>query len=480
MRPPFQNSLDVIVSRSLCNSSLHYFSKLMLLKTRGVVWLDALHHAIVFDALERVFRGEITRLIINIPPRYSKTESLLMFVAWCLGQVPDCEFIFASYSGRLASTNSWRAREMVKSEAFRLLYPHVIIDDSSQAKDEWRTLAGGCVYATGTEGAITGYGAGKMRPGFGGAIIIDDPLKADDARSDVVRPQKNDWYLESLQSRANNKRTPIIVIAQRLHEEDMPGWLMNGGTGEHWDSIVLPAINEDGTALWPEKHTIEDLHRMQMAAPYMFAGQYLQRPSPPEGGIFKPDNIRIIDAAPRLVSKVRAWDLAASEDEGAYTAGFLLGVTENERYVILDVLRLQGSPDQVEEAIVSAAFMDGYMTKIGLPQDPGQAGKSQLAYYTKKLAGFTIDASPESGDKITRAGPFASQVNLGNVDMVRGEWNYALKHEMRHFPNSKYKDQVDASSRAFMVLSGRKPSMLITPELLQRASRPPVRVVGGM
>jgi predicted phage terminase large subunit-like protein len=472
------------IDRNAAHEDLYFYSRYMLAKRKGVKWVRAPHHPCVCHALERVLRGECKRLIITIPPRYSKTELVSVgFVTWALGLFPDSEFILTSFSSELASTNSWYARDAVMNEAYGQLFPGVVLDSSSTAKDHWRTTKGGIVYAKGAQGTITGFGAGKLRDSFGGALIIDDPHKPDEAESDVVRKGVITWYQNTVGSRLNSPNTPIILIMQRLHEEDLAGWLLAGGTGEVWEHVSLPAIAEEndplgravGEALWPEKHTIEDLRVMETASPYVFSGQYQQRPAPLGGGMFKPDRMGILDVVPKLLRKVRAWDLAATEDDGDWTAGLLLGEQENGRWLIMDVRRLRGAPDEVEEAIRATANTDGYSTRVALPQDPGQAGKTQISYYTKKLAGYRIHASPEWNSKTTRAEPFASQVNLSNVDMMRGDWNYALKHEMSNFPFGKTKDQVDAASRAFMVMTEKKRPFRPTQNMIQMAGIAPPR-----
>jgi predicted phage terminase large subunit-like protein len=202
---------------------------------------------------------------------------------------------------------------------------------------------------------------------------------------------------------------------------------------------------------------------MQDAAPFTFSGQYQQAPTPLEGGIFRPDQIAPVDAAPGVVDSVRAWDLAASHDDGDWTVGALLGrMPASGRIVIGDIVRLRGRPDEVEAAIVSTANRDGRRVTISLPQDPGQAGKAQIAYLTKALIGYVVKSSPETGDKVTRAEPFASQVNVGNVDMVRAEWNGPMIAEMRNFPNGKFDDQIDAASRGFNHLSSSRGDMRIS------------------
>ncbi len=402
----------------------------------------------------RVFRGECKRLIINIPPRYSKTELVNNFVGWSLGHAPDSEFILTSYAAQLASNNSWQIREMVQHDEYSEIFHDFALRPDSAAKHEWRTSKDGIVYASGAGGTITGYGAGKHRDGFGGAIIIDDPHKADEARSDVIRQGVIEWFQNTLESRKNDpENTPIILIMQRLHEKDLAGWLMDGGNGEEWEHVCLPAIQADGTALWPEKHSIEMLRRMQQAAPYTYAGQYQQAPAPPEGNIFKPDKIEEVDAVPAGTRFVRGWDFAASVEEPGkdpdWTVGYKLGLTPTGRWIIADIVRFRGGPEAVEAALLNTARRDGPGTRIRIPQDPGQAGKSQAANFTKLLAGFTVTAKPVSGDKITRAEPFAAQVNVGNVMMLKAEWNPALIGEKRVFPNGAHDDQVDAGADAF-------------------------------
>jgi len=461
---------------ALAREDLYFFSRWMFLQRRGYQWIRGQHHKVLCDALMRVFNGECKRLIINIPPRYSKTElAVVNFMAWCLGKVPDAEFIHTSYSGRLAGNNAWQARELVGSNEYREVFPGTMLRGDSAAKDEWRTTEGGIVYAVGAGGTITGYGAGKHRPGFGGAILIDDPHKADEARSDVIRQGVIEWFQNTLESRKNDpQNTPIIVIMQRLHESDLAGWLLAGGNGETWEHVCLPAITEQGNALWPEKHGIEELRRMQTASPYTFAGQYQQSPSTPEGNVIKPDQLETIEALPASgIHWVRAWDLASTAPKHGtdpdWTVGAKWGKDRAGRFYIGDVVRMRGSPDEVEATIVNTAARDGKSVRISIPQDPGQAGKSQVLYLSKKLAGYRVSSSTETGDKVTRAEPMAAQINVGNVSMLKAPWNDALVAEMRVFPNGTHDDQVDAGSRAFNELTAKAGPMQISDELLRRA-----------
>lgn len=441
---------EKFVSNELARLDLYWFSQWMFEQRKGFQWMKAPHHEIICKALQRVISGECKRLIINIPPRYSKTElAVINFMAFCLGKYPDSEFIYTSYSARLASNYSWQTRELISTVEYQQIFPNTQLMDNSKARDTWHTTAGGLVYSAGSGGTITGFGAGKHRPEFGGAIIIDDPHKADEARSDVMRENVIDWFQNTLESRKNSPETPVILIMQRLHEMDLAGWLLAGNNGEKWENICLPAIQEDGSALWEAKHDIFTLRQMEQAAPYIFSGQYMQSPSPAEGGIIKPDQIKIIDALPAGDIKwCRGWDLASTVD-GDWTAGGKVGRLSDGRFVIGDMVRLRVGPDERDTAMINTATLDNKNVKISIPQDPGQAGKTQVLYLTRALAGYNVKSSPESGDKITRAEPFASQVNIGNVLMLRGDWNVPLINEMRMFPNGANDDQVDSLSRAF-------------------------------
>lgn len=431
-------------------SDLFLYTRYMHYAKTGGHWIENWHQREVCRALERVITGDITRLIINVPPRSGKTDmAVKAFMEYGLGVNPSSKFIHASYSKRLAASNTYSVRATLEMEAYRELFD-VQLKDDSKAKDEFQTSANGVVYAAGSAGTITGYGAGSMSGEWAGAIIIDDPIKPDEADSDVIRDGVIDWFQNTIESRKNNPRTPIIVVMQRVHENDLSGWLLGGGNGEEWTHINVPAIQEDGSSFWPDQFPIEMLNRLNDANPYVFAGQYMQSPSPLDGGDFKPENIQIVDALPAGLKFVRGWDLASTTNKTSdYTAGVKIAVDKDGITWIADVTNFRGSPDEVERTIVQTAQLESKDTTQSIPQDPGQAGVHQKAYLSKKLRGVTFTFSTESGDKRSRASSFASQVNVGNVRMLRGDWNAAYVAQLKVFPNGTYDDMVDASSRAY-------------------------------
>ena len=329
-----------LADRLHARRSLYRFTRHMFRARKGHEWQRAEHHRIVCDALERVYRGECKRLIVNIPPRYSKTELTLNWLAWTLGKKPDAEYILTSYSATLASNNAALARDIVTHDEYRAMFPRVALRDDATAKHDWRTTAGGIVYAAGAGGTITGFGAGKAREGFGGAIIVDDPHKPDEATSRAQRRNVQEWFQNTLESRKNSPHTPIIIIMQRLHPDDLSGWLLAGGNGEKWEHVCLPALSDDGTPLWAEKHTADDLARMKAANRIVFAGQYMQQPVAEGGNIIKGAWFQSYDVPPRMKWRAIYADTAQKTGErNDYTVLQEWGLGDDGRLYLLDQLR---------------------------------------------------------------------------------------------------------------------------------------------
>jgi len=221
------------------------------------------------------------------------------------------------------------------------------------------------------------------------------------------------------------------------------------------DDVTLIPINYTDNALLGREllHLAEKMKEMDYEE---YLNVWLGQPKiARNGGVFKPENIKIVPVAPVCVKFCRGWDFAASSvidgKDPDWSTGGLIGITSEGQYVIMNMVRFRDTPDVVERVLLSTASQDGLIVEQSLPQDPGSAGKAHVLYLTKKLSGYRVHTSPESGDKVTRAEPLASQVNVGNVVMVQGAWNEALIKEMAGFNgDGKAKDdQVDCLSRAF-------------------------------
>lgn len=268
------------------------------------------HYISICRGLKKVLTGEIKRLIINVPPRYGKTELVIQFVAACLAQYADSNFLYVSYSHSLAKKQTQTIREILMLPQFKKIFGVELSDDTT-AKDNFETKQGGSVYAAGAGGTITGRGAGiKGCSRFGGAIIIDDIHKPSEVTSDTVRQSVNDWYYNTLQSRLNSPDTPIIFIGQRLHEDDLAANLIRTGD---WETLIIPAIDAAGNALHPEMHDIATLKKMQEESPYEFAAQYQQDPQPSGGGIFKPEWFITHEYEPEILSTFITADTAETD-----------------------------------------------------------------------------------------------------------------------------------------------------------------------
>ena len=413
----------------------------------------ASHHLLLIRELEELAAGHTDRLMLLLPPGSAKsTYTSLVFPPWWLARFPQSSIIAASHTSSLARHFGRGVRSLVEQHSIRLGYG---LDPASRASHRFRTSSGAEYYATGVRGPITGRRADL--------ILIDDPVKSQiEADSPAAREQLWNWFRSDLATRLKPGGR-IVLIMTRWHPDDLGGRILEGP--DPWRVLKLPALAEAGdplgrafgAPLWPEWEDGEAIARKRtLLGERAFAALFQQDPRPRTGRLFLPARIRVLDD-PVWTTAVRAWDLAATAQTAGrdpdYTVGLKLGRDADGGFAILDVVRLRGGPHEVEEAIANTAAADGVSVTIGLPQDPGQAGRAQIRYLAKQFAGYRVVASPETGAKETRAMPVASQVNAGNLSLRRAPWNRALLEEMQDFPHGAKDDQIDALSRAFALLT---------------------------
>jgi predicted phage terminase large subunit-like protein len=418
----------------------------------------AAHHNYLLEELNSLSKGDFDRLMILMPPGSAKsTYASILFPAWWFTQHSNSTVIATSHSSVLAEHFSRRVRDMIKANDAVLGYS---VDKAERAASRWRTTQGGEYVAAGIRGSVVGRRADL--------VIIDDPIKsAAEAESPTHRDFLWNWYRYDLTTRLKPKAR-IVLIMTRWHEADLGGRLL-AIPGTDWRVLRLPALAEEGDPLgrrpgqplWPEWEDEAALERKrQLIGERTWTALFQQSPRPAEGSLFRVACLTFLDQPPSSAGSkaVRAWDLAATVDNGSndpdWTAGIKLVRDRDGRFTVVDVIRLRGSPRQIEETIISTARLDGHGVPIGLPEDPGQAGKSQISYLTSRLAGYRVIASRESGSKFTRALSLASQVEAGNVAILRADWNLVLVDELRDFPYGRKDDQVDALVRAFTTLLG--------------------------
>jgi predicted phage terminase large subunit-like protein len=259
---------------------------------------------------------------------------------------PAARFIHLSYSDDLALDNSEEVRDIVSSAEYKELFPGIEIKRDSNSKKKWYTSAGGGVYATAAGGQVTGFGAGRVDDedldfinesnGFAGALIIDDPIKPDDADSETIRERINQRFDSTIRNRVNSRKTPIIIIMQRLHERDLCGYLLEQEPDD-WTVLSLPSIKKDGTALWPFKHTIEELRKLEAQNETVFERQHMQEPKPLKGLMFPSGELRYFTPDPLLKfeSSIGYVDVA---DEGNDFLSAPIGKTIGKDIYITDVV----------------------------------------------------------------------------------------------------------------------------------------------
>ena len=245
------------------------------------------HRKIIKKLEDMVFgRNEKLNLYLGIAPRYGKSQIVIYFIAYSYAINGQCNFLNTSYGSDLITKFSGQIKEIINSELYRKLFGIRIASDTS-AKDLWKIDNGGEFRATSLGGVITGFGAGIIEDGWGGAIMIDDFMKAGDYNSNAIKSSVIDCYKNTLKSRRNNPKTPIIIIAQRLAKDDLIGWLMDNEP-EDWEFFIQETLDEEtGEVLWPDKHTRADLEKMKKNNPFLFYSQYQQKPIILGGSVIK-------------------------------------------------------------------------------------------------------------------------------------------------------------------------------------------------
>lgn len=465
--------------------------------------------------LEAVTRGEITRLLINIPPGCTKSMLVnVMWPAWEWGPkgLDWLKYISTSHEKGLAIEHMSKCRELIKSEWYQSHWPLEFKSDAD-GKEYYATTKQGMRFAGSTTSKLTGR--------RGQRFIIDDPHSVASAESDAERTTTAFWFTETVPTRFTDQKKPVmVVIMQRLHTMDVAGVIIQQlAEAQGWVHLCLPMEFEkkhrsyskvpspfgkpkkmrrvledgeplpyyvpdkngemlypqdprtkEGELLWEERfdrQSIEDLKLSFRAkgGSYAEASQLQQRPVPRGGGMFQRKDFRIIDKVPDNVVRW-AWgvDLAATDStEAAFTVLVKMGITADEQLVIGDIVRFRGTPYEVETTIKNTCERDRNVP-ISIPQDPGQAGKAQKAGYAKLLHGFDFHFSPESGSKENRARPLAAQSEAGNIALVRAPWNDPFLAEAALFPHSEFLDQIDAASRAYsFLLMRQEPEIAIAP-----------------
>ena len=446
-----QKQLNALLRQDL-SSFIH---KAFMTVASGEEYLPNWHIEAIAYHLECCFRGDMKRLIITMPPRYLKSISAsVAFPAWVLGHDPSRKIICASYAQSLAEKLSLDTRTIMESDWYRLCFPAAWLDNKKNTQAEFTTSKQGFRLATSVGGSLTGRG--------GNLIIIDDPHKADEVNSDTKREAVITWFRNTLLSRLDNKQKDvIIVIQQRLHENDLAGYLLETG---QWIHLNLAAIAEQdeniligdnhyhlrkqGDVLHPERESLDLLEQMKSTmGSQNFAAQYQQRPTPAGGDIVKLEWFKTYAKKPQQRSGdpiVQSWDTACKAGELNDWSVCTTWLIQDNRFYLLDVVRERLEYPALRSRIVASA--EQWQTDIVLIEAMN-AGLSLIQELRANTSLNIVPITPKD-DKATRMMAESPAIESGRV-LIPSEavWLADFQHEMVHFPNSKHDDQVDSLSQ---------------------------------
>lgn len=413
--------------------------------------------------LEACARGEIKRLIINLPPRSLKSHcASVAFPAWYLGRYPGRHVICASYGQDLSDKFGRDCRSVMNSGWYKRVFKTRLSD--RQAVHDFATTDQGTRLATSIGGVLTGRGADL--------IIIDDPLKPDDALSETKRNSANDWNDNTLLSRLNDKDNGcIVVVMQRLHQDDLVGHLLSQGP---WEVLSFSAIAEEpectrfqtnfgtcefvremGSPLHPERESLETLKTIRRTmGEYNFSSQYQQMPIPVGGAVIKTGWLRYYEEGkqPRFRRIVQSWDTAHKAGElNSYSVCTTWGVAD-KNYFLLDVLRKRLNYPELKRAVIEQA--DRFRPSAVLIEDKA-SGIPLIQDLSNQVRYHIVPFTPVPGmDKLIRLHTNSAPFEHGRVFLPRNAWWLAdYVHELTTFPGTKYDDQVDSTTQALAYLS---------------------------
>lgn len=464
-----------------CEEDGLYYSRYFFKQRTGGKMIIAPHHLAIQRALDRVINGEITRLVINVPPGYTKTElATINMMGRGLALNKRARFMHLSYSHNLALLNSSTARGMIKSKLYQAMWPMELRDDAD-SKAMWWNEHGGGVYASSAAGQVTGFRAGHMEPGWQGALIIDDPVKPDDAYSDIVRNGVNNRFNETIKSRLAIETTPMIVIMQRIHYHDLSGYLLRGGSGEKWHHLNLPVIIDSSRSyeetypenthaipidhglpdgwLWPFKHN--ESHRVSLFSHRRTAeAQYMQNPKRfnAEGALWNEEMISAAHAmriTQELTRTVVAIDPQATNseesDESGIAVASVYGSGDERKYSLDADYSGKYSPNGWATKAIDA-YKQHEADAIVIETNQG----GDMAEDTLRNAGFTgrVIRVHASKGKYARAEPISALYAQGRV-AHRGSLYEVENQFMEYVPTTAKKspDRLDAAVYALTELS---------------------------
>ncbi|MEM7472585.1 MAG: phage terminase large subunit [Pseudomonadota bacterium] len=463
-----QDLLDALLRKDFAS----FLAKTFMEVSGGDQFLPNWHIEAIAWELERISRGDNTRLIVTMPPRYLKSIAIsVAWPAWMLGHNSQLRFVCVSYSGDLAAKHASDCRAVMQTGWYQRVFPKTRLQKGSMAEMDFSTTQGGGRLSTSVGGTLTGRG--------GDIIIIDDPIKPDDAHSETTRKNVLTWYSNTLASRLNNKKTgSIVLVMQRLHEEDLAGHLLGAGG---WQHLSLPAIAEtdleiatgegkakrfiEGDVLHPERESLAQLkHLRHSMGTATFSAQYQQSPVPVEGLHVKREWLRYYKVPPENVTGdrvVQSWDTASKVGVFSDYSVCVTALIRRRKIYILDVHRAKLQFPDLKRCAEELALK--WHANVLLIEDA--ASGQQLIQVLRREAPLGVPrpiARKPEGDKVTRFAAQSHRIESGDLILPdTAPWLEDLERELLGFPNLKHDDQVDALTQLLAWESARAPGTYV-------------------
>ena len=430
---------------------------LSFVKKMWPAFIEGHHHSIMADAFERVINGKLKRLIINMPPRHTKSEfASYLLPAWFLGRSPEKKVIQTAHTAELAVGFGRKVRNLVGDEGFQKTFPGVKLRQDSKAAGRWNTNSEGEYFAIGVGGAVTGKGADLL--------IIDDPHSEQEARSPdaSVFDPVYEWYTSGPRQRLQPGGA-IVIVMTRWHQRDLAGQILKASQQRHgsdeWEIIQLPAILPSGKSLWPEFWPKAELEKLKIELPAAkWSAQYQQDPTAEEQALIKRDWWRKWeeDEPPDCEFIIQSWDTAFLKTERAdYSACTTWGVffkedavgKENANIVLLDSFK-----DRMEFPELKAVAH-----KVYTQWEPdaciveAKAAGSPLIFELRQMGIPVGEFTPSRGnDKIARVNAVSDLFASGLVWAPKTNWAEEVIEEFAAFPVGEHDDLVDSSTQALL------------------------------
>lgn len=406
---------------------------------------EAKHLMLIAKHLQAVEKGLIKRLIIAMPPRHGKSLTLSeFFPAWYMGRNPDHQIIFSTYGQKLASGFGRKVRNQMNDPLFKYLFPKCKISADSKSKNEFTTSEGGVYIAVGRGGSLTGKGANLA--------ILDDLIKdQEEAQSESVREGLKDWYEATLSTRMQPNGA-IIINATRWHEDDLTGWAMKRFKNEGWVKLILPALDDDENALWPEVWPAEELKKIRASkSAYWWSALYQQSPTPKGGNIFKRSWFNYYSFLPEgALPSHMSWDLSfKGGPNNSFVVGQVWAKKKADKFLVHQ-FRKQIGFNETERAIAEMILKYPSAKRI-LIEDKAN-GSAIMDSLGRKISGL-IPVDPKGASKESRWLAAANIVESGNVflpDPTQNPWVEEYLNEMTMVPNTAFNDQADATAQALL------------------------------